>query len=246
MLGRGTRYVICTVLVTAILGSRCEPDPIIDPITQPTKTELPIAAIAQQTEVWCWAASAEMVLRYYAEPNLNPAGNYQCGIVGGYFYIIGGPAHPCVSNCFLCLTGASSTVEIQRILTGYGQLARNLGFPSARILQSKNIFGQLTLEQLANELDNGRPIIAGVSVPGSPTLPGISGHVVVFSGYDATGSFPVVTVRDPYPYERFIPANQNPYLRSGGIYVGPGTYRIALAALGGPNILWGNTIYDIR
>jgi hypothetical protein len=186
-----------------------------------------------------------MILRYYGEPNLNPAGNYQCGVVGGYWYLVGGPAHPCVSNCLLCQTGASSTLEIQRILTGYGQIAQLYGLP-ARVLTSQSRFGQLNLPQIANELDNGRPILAGVSFPGQPTLPGISGHAVVFSGYDATGLSPTITVRDPYPYERFIPANQNPYLVAGGTYLGPGSYRVPLAALSGGIITWGNTIYGIQ
>jgi hypothetical protein len=219
----------------------------VDKITLPTPTraELPINAIAQQTEVWCWAASAEMILAYYHEPNLNPAGNYQCGVVGAYWYVVGGANHPCVSNCFLCETGASSTFEIQRILTEYGNVARFFGI-SARVLSSQSRFGQLSLPEIANELDNGRPILAGVSFPGQPTLPGISGHAVVFSGYDATGTVPTITVRDPYPYEAFIPANQNPYLKAGGVYVGPGTYRIALSALSGGNITWGNSIFGIQ
>jgi hypothetical protein len=186
-----------------------------------------------------------MILLYYREPNLNPAGDYQCGVVGVYFYIVGGPNHPCVSNCYLCQTGASSTLEIQRILAGYGQVARQFGI-FARVLTSQSRFGQLTLQELANELDNGRPILAGISFPGQPTLPGISGHAVVFSGYDATGTVPTVTIRDPYPFERFIPASQNPYLLAGGVYIGPGSYSVPIAGLTGGGVLWGNTIYGIH
>jgi hypothetical protein len=53
-------------------------------------------------------------------------------------------------------------------------------------------------------------------------------------------------VRDPYPYELFIPANQNPYLAAGGQYLGPGSYRIAYTALSGPIVTWGNTAYRIQ
>jgi hypothetical protein len=186
-----------------------------------------------------------MILRFYGEPNLNPVGNFQCGVVGGYYYIVGGPAHPCVSNCFLCQTGASTIFEVQRIIDGYGRVANFFGV-GARVLTSQSRFGPLTIGEVASELDGSRPILAGVSFPGQPTLPGISGHAVVISGYDTTGTIPTVTVRDPYPYESFIPPNQNPYLVAGGTYQGPGTYRIALGALSGGIITWGNTIYRIQ
>jgi hypothetical protein len=185
-----------------------------------------------------------MILRYHGLPNLNPAGNYQCGIVGGYYFLLGGALHPCAGNCFLCVTPASSLFEIQRIIDGYGNLAQQAGIPS-RILTSRARFGQLPLTDLARELDAGRPVLAGVSFPGQPTLPGISGHAVVISGYSARTPIPTVTIRDPYPYELYIPANQNPYLLSGATYLGPGSYRVQLPTLS-TSILWGNTLYEIR
>jgi hypothetical protein len=245
------RRKLGTLVLVSILWSGCStpvgptPPPPPPPPPQPSRAELSIGAIAQQTQVWCWAAAAQMILQYYREPNLNPAGDYQCGIVGAYYYITGGPFHPCVGNCYQCIAPASSTLEIQRILTGYGQVAQSYGL-SARVLTSQSRFGQLSLQELALELDAGRPILAGVSFPGQPTLPGISGHAVVFTGYDATVSAPTVTVRDPYPYELYIPANQNPYLVAGATYLGPGSYRIPIAALSGRGITWGNTIYGIQ
>lgn len=113
-MSRWSRVVPTLAVVAALIAAGCSdrPNPIT-PSTPGGQRELPIAPIAQQTEVWCWAASAEMILRYYNEPNLNPAGNYQCGVVGGYYYLLGGPSHPCVSNCFLCQSPASSAFEIQ-------------------------------------------------------------------------------------------------------------------------------------
>jgi hypothetical protein len=233
----GCLLSICTLLCA------CPPDPVHTDL--PKQVELDIPAIAQQTEVWCWAASAEMILLYYHEPNLNPAGDYQCGVVGAYFYLAYGPSHPCVNNCYLCQTGASSTGEIQRILTGYGQLAQQYGH-SARVLTSRSTYRPLTADELEIELSSGRPILAGISFPGQPTLPGISGHAVVLSGYDATQAAITVTVKDPYPYERFVPAYDNPYIAAGGIHVSPGTYRISLTALSSVLITWGNTIYAIQ
>lgn len=114
------------------------------------------------------------------------------------------------------------------------------------MLSSQSRFGQLSLAELAAEIDAGRPVLAGVSFPGQLTLPGISGHAVVISGYDSTVVSATVTIRDPYPYERFVPAFQNPYLLAGGLYLGPGSYRVPLRALSGGQVTWGNTIYGIQ
>jgi hypothetical protein len=212
----------------------------------PTQKQLSVPTIAQQTEVWCWAASAEMILRYYQMPNLNPGGDYQCGVVGTYYHIAAGPNHPCASiSCYQCISGASTMWEIARVLDGYGQVARQFGL-QARVLSSSSATRRLSLAELAIELDEGRPILAGVSFHGGPSLPGISGHAVVIVGYDAMVSAPTITINDPYPYERFVPYNQNPYIVAGGRYVSPGKYTIELALLDGPIITWGNTIYQIQ
>ncbi|MGI9478490.1 MAG: papain-like cysteine protease family protein [Hyphomicrobiaceae bacterium] len=45
----------------------------------------------QQTSVWCWAATAQMVLEYFDFPDIDPVGNYQCGMVAS----TAGPRSPC-------------------------------------------------------------------------------------------------------------------------------------------------------
>lgn len=45
--------------------------------------QLNIPAVYQQTKVWCWAASAEMVFRHYGMRSISSV-SYQCGIVNAW------------------------------------------------------------------------------------------------------------------------------------------------------------------
>lgn len=222
---------------TAPTGNGCVPPP--SPTTAKT---LSIAPIAQQTEVWCWAASAEMVLRHYQLPNLNPAANYQCGVVGAYYVAIGGVTHPCASNCALCVTTIGSLTELQRVVNQYGQVARSFGVNS-RVLTSTSVFAPLAMNRLIDEIDNDRPVIAGISFRGI-RLPNISQHAVVVVGYDARGTTPEVILNDPFPYTVYFP-QQNPYLVSGGRMLQPGRYQISYQTFVN-EFTWANTIYNIR
>lgn len=215
--------------------------PSCDANYTPTEALLGIQPIAQQTEVWCWAAAAEMVLRHYGLPNLNPAANFQCGIVGAYFYMLGGLGHPCVSNCALCVTPIGSLTELRALVNNYGVVARQFGVPS-EVLSARALFDYLSLPRLAAELDGGAPVIAGISFNGL-RLPNISQHAVVIVGYDATGPEPVLYINDPYPYHLVVPPNQNPYLLAGGSFLSPGRYLISYQAFV-TELVWANTLYD--
>ena len=43
---------------------------------------LSIRPVIQKASVWCSAAVGEMVFDYFHVPNVNPAGHFQCGILG--------------------------------------------------------------------------------------------------------------------------------------------------------------------
>ena len=69
-----------------------------------------------------------------------------------------------------------------------------------------------------SEIDNGRPIIAGIS-PGSGMMPpGLAQHAVLIVGYDDVGA--ILIVNDPFPYQAagMIP----PYVQVGGAQILPG------------------------
>ncbi|AUT60229.1 C39 family peptidase [Paraburkholderia terrae] len=196
---------------------------------------LPVQPIAQQTEVWCWAASAEMIFRYYGLPSLNLAGNYQCGVVAASF---GGA---CYQDCFACVTPIGGMSQMQYVINNYGVVANN--FLPSRILSSRLLFGPLSPAAVITEIDAGRPILAGIS-PSSFSYPNISQHVVVIVGYDTTTPEFRLIVNDPFPYAAF-PSQPNPYLFLNGVPTRPGQFSISYNAFVGA-MQWGNTTYSIQ
>src|ERR1700759_4403447 len=74
--------------------------------------DLSIDPVMQNTPVWCWLAVGEMVFKYFDVPNVNPAGIYQCGIIG----TIAGPYSPCWSDCTRCVVGAGQASNITNML----------------------------------------------------------------------------------------------------------------------------------
>lgn len=228
-----------TVLALCLTLSGCpwDPDPVPAPEQVTGSKTISLSPIAQQTEVWCWAAVSEMVLRYYGLPNLNGAGNYQCGIVAAYY----GPYSTCWQNCFTCVSTIAGMTEMNKIVTQYGSVANNLGVPS-RNLTSSLVFRALTLKEIADDINNDRPVIAGIS-PSGVALPNASQHVTLVVGYDATGPQPVLTVNDPYPFDYM--GVSNPYTQVGAIQVQPGQYLITYSAFV-TYLKWANSVYRIK
>jgi hypothetical protein len=75
-------------------------------------SELLIDPVYQQTPVWCWAAVGEMVFTHYGVANINPAGNFQCGIIA--------LLHPiCNQDCRACQVGAGSLSTMNNMLTAH-------------------------------------------------------------------------------------------------------------------------------
>lgn len=73
------------VLVVFLLGFLVGcPNPNPTPAPPPVSAKLQITPVLQQTLVWCWAASAQMVLGHYNYPSINPT-SPQCGIIAAVF-----------------------------------------------------------------------------------------------------------------------------------------------------------------
>ena len=177
---------------------------------------LNIYPVAQQTPVWCWAAVSEMVLRHYRFPNLSPVGNYQCGIVGS----LGGH---CAVNCGLCVTAIGSVFQMSNVIANY----QNLSDYFAADHRGRHFYvstsGRLSQTAIANEVDEGNPIVAGISPSGMGNYypAGMSEHVVLIVGYQDSPRGLMILVNDPMPYAVM---GRNPYLGAGARATGPGQY----------------------
>ena len=106
----------------------------------PTEIESPgqgrvlsVPFAAQQTQVWCWAAVSEMILRYYNRPIA------QCQILSNWYQ------GDCCTFPQFCLTTASIT-QIQQTLAGHGLGSAYLG-------------RALTFSEISSEIDLSQPII---------------------------------------------------------------------------------------
>jgi hypothetical protein len=101
----------------------------------------------------------------------------------------------------------------------------------------------LVNEFIYDNIDNGHPIIAGISpgsMPGSSFRypPGMSEHVAVVIGVEGRGPDAILTVNDPYPYK----PREDPYLRVGARKIAVGQYLISVKSFA-INLNWTNSIF---
>lgn len=199
--------------------------------------ELSISPVVQRTPVWCWVAVGEMVFKYFNVPNVNPAGQYQCGIIGA----LAGPSHPCWGDCTRCIVPAGSPQNITNMLNLYPRIAGQLTRDSIRGISSRRSVRALTVDEIKEELDNDRPIIAGIS-PAGVTGP-FAQHVALIIGYEEDGDTLILTVNDPYPYQ-YVGNRADPYLLSGASG-GEGQYRIPFTNFRS-RLHWSESFYDLQ
>ena len=77
---------------------------------------LGIDPVYQETPVWCWAAVGQMVFQHNGVGNINPGGDFQCGIVA--------LLHPiCNRDCRNCVVPAGSLFTMNNMLTEYPKVA---------------------------------------------------------------------------------------------------------------------------
>lgn len=201
--------------------------------------KLGISPVYQRTPVWCWVSCGEMVFKYYKVPNLNPGGDYQCGIIASYF----GQYSSCWTNCYTCQVGSGTAEAIQDMIARYLTWAKyyypNGNFPMLSSMHDNNY---LSFEEVKSQIKDGHPMIAGVNPSGYKPSSGSSEHAVVIIGYNDTQDENYLYINDPFPYNEFF--NGNPYTRNGGTKVKSGQYKISYDSFV-DYLAWNNTIYDI-
>ena len=173
------------------------------------RTELKMPVITQQTPVWCWAATASMALKLLGFPDINPAKNYQCGVVAAAF-------PRCDDDCTQCITSLRSVANLVGVLNRYSDLSLGSG-KGVPDLFSPNYVAHPGWDHIKHSVDLSYPVIAGISPDSKPDDPGATQHTVLITGYDdnyrGTGQRWVI-VRDPYPYAQ----GRSPYRSAGYRY----------------------------
>jgi hypothetical protein len=209
---------------------------------QARSESLGISPRLQETPVWCWVTVLQMVFEHYDEPNVNPVGNYQCGIIG----VLAGPYDICFRDCSRCIRGARSISEIKWAISAYPTRVKQL-FPQAEVkyLDGRTRYSPLSSETIKEEIDAGRPVITGISFSGSPRIS--SEHVALIVGYDEDedGNL-ILEVNDPFPYDApALGILENPYVKAGGEDNYDGSFNIKYNDFR-TNFYWRETIYEIE
>lgn len=227
------RLLILTVMSLVIVGATASP------ASKAQDAALSISPVVQRTPVWCWVAVGEMVFNHFDVPNVSPVGEFQCAIIG----VMAGPRHPCWGDCTRCVVPAGDPQNITNMLMQYPQVAGQLTRQSVRGIRSRRIVRALTPRELKEDLDNDRPVIAGIS-PAGVTGPAAQ-HVALIIGYeeDDDDNRLILIVNDPYPYQ-YVGNRADPYLLARG-EGGNGQYRISYDNFR-LRLRWSESFYDLQ
>lgn len=143
------------LFATLTLQAALLADPV-EPVVVPNPVDLPVPAIQQRTDNWCWLAAAEMVV-YYRRWGLAPG---QCEIME-----IGMGAGPgtCCREPAAC-DRPGSIRELGRVIEHFGRTRAT-------------ITGPLPVEVLYEALRRDCVVVAALTAPGAAR-----GHVVVIKG----------------------------------------------------------------
>ena len=138
---------------------------------------LSVQRIPQYETAWCWAAAAEMVLKYY-----HRRGVRQCRLANDRFN-----RNDCCPRSTMpdaCNDGVSD-LDIGSVYTEW------------QIDETMHV-GPVGFTDLKDEIDGERPVEVGYKLYGD----GDYGHAVIVIGYDEDEYGEFVTVNDPDPFRR--------------------------------------------
>lgn len=195
--------------------------------------DLAITPRLQETYVWCWIAVGQMVFEHYDIPNVNPGGDYQCGIVG--LLAAGTMRHDCAFRCQNCTVPAGSATGVISMIEEYPRRVAAVGNEAVPRLDAGYRHSAIAFATVQSEIDDQHPIIAGISPAGRPSRWSSSQHVALIVGYDDSEDEPRLLVNDPYPF-----SSSNPYNAAGADNNGDGSYWIAYRAFR-DRLDWGET-----
>ncbi len=201
------------------------------------EVQLHIPPVFQERPSWCWAAVGEMVFKYYYVPAVHPT-DYQCGIAQGRTPCAGLP------DCTQCDISAVDETVVVNMLQQYPVMATQDRTAGEIALTVQSKMGTLSEAEVKDELNHGRPIIAGVS-PSGFKVDEIPQHMALIVGYDDSSGDLKLTVNDPFPFEddRFMWIG-NPYPGASVTGANDGQYEIRFEKFRS-KLKWTQTIYRI-
>jgi hypothetical protein len=205
-------------------------------LTMAAEVKLHIPPVFQERPSWCWAAVGEMVFKYYDVPVAHRT-DYQCGIAQGRKLCTETP------NCFECDLPDGDDATVVNMLEQYPLMAtRSSSRNIALTAHTKT--GGLSESEVKNELDEGRPIIVGLS-PGGFKVGDSAQHMALIIGYDDSSGNLMLTVNDPFPFEDDVFLwIMNPYLKIEASGKSDGQYEIGFERFRS-KLKWTQTIYGI-
>lgn len=194
---------------------------------------LDIDPVHQRTREWCWVSCGEMIFKYYDICSINPAGDFQCGIIA-----LLGPT--CNLDCYSCPVPAGSTQRIINMLDQYPQVARSVCGSTKLSVSCTDRLSAITPSEVVNDIESDMPILAGINPMGN-AVGNESAHATLITGYTYNGSDLFLIVNDPFIY----PTHLNPYLQVGADETQSGQYRISYSVFR-QSLQWNRTLKSIR
>jgi hypothetical protein len=204
-------------------------------VTMAADVQLHIPPLFQERPSWCWAAVGEMVFKYYDIPALHRT-DYQCGILQSRKLCTGMP------NCLGCEISAVDEASVADLLEQYPPLATEAAKARDIALTAQLKDGFLSEEEVKQDLDEGRPIIVGLS-PRGFKVDGIRQHMALIVGYDTSSGDLILTVNDPFPFEDMVFLwIGSPYVTAKASEDGDGRYEVGYEAFRS-KLKWAKTLY---
>jgi hypothetical protein len=185
-------------------------------------SKLAIVPSYQTQPMWCWLTVGEMVFRHFGvltQPTTTGA-QAQCDIL--QLIQSGGANFICSSNCMMCGSmGGGSSREVAGMLSDYPRRLKVLGKNVPRVFSA--VAPVLSEAAIVKEIENGRPVIIGISPGGSfqigqsinPFFPPM--HVALIIGQLKSNTGQWYLVNDPYPFHQVVALPANPYMQAGAI-----------------------------
>lgn len=141
-----------------------------------------------------------------------------------------------------CELSAVDEAVVVNMLEQYPGLATQGGKAGDIALTVQLKDGSLSEEEVKNEIDEGRPIVVGLS-PRGFKVDGIRQHMALIVGYDTSSGDLMLTVNDPFPFEDMVFLwIGSPYVNARASEEGDGRYEVGYEAFRS-KLKWTKTLY---